>query len=422
MESGDTGTDGTDGPIALTGPSAPSATRWVVFSAMCVVYLTFGIVVLAIPPMMSDVRADLGLSRGAIGFALGAWALLYIVTAPPAGRVIDRVGLHRSLAAGAFLVALSAAAQALAQNLAMLWLAIAIVGVGGPLISLSAPKLVAVWFTDPRERALAIGFYTSAPAIGGAIALAATNSVLLPLLGHWRVVLLAEAAACVLAGLLWTVVSRRSPSLPVAATAGGVDAARSLLRSPGVRLAVVLGIGSFFMTQGLSAWLPDILVELRGFETATAANWAAVSLTIGIVARLAIPGLARPERRSLVVHTVLAAMLVALTVLAVGPAGWAVAAVIVLGLRSVLNSLVSVILMEADQVTAANAGLAYGLWFAAVEVGGAAGPLAVGALGDSSAGFAGALLAMAGVTALMMMALFVFDVRARQPGRRPSRR
>src|SRR4029079_2957638 len=119
----------------------PHPFRWVLFGAMCAVYFAFGVILLAIPPMVSEVRADLGVSRGQLGFALGAWALLYIVTAPPAGQLIDRLGVWRSLAADALLVAGSAAMQALAHGLVMLWLAIAVIGIGGPLISLSAPKL-----------------------------------------------------------------------------------------------------------------------------------------------------------------------------------------------------------------------------------------------------------------------------------------
>jgi len=82
------------------GQPASHPFRWVLFGAMCVVYFAFGVILLAIPPMVSEVRADLGISRGMLGFALGAWALLYIVTAPPAGQIIDRLGLRRSLAAG----------------------------------------------------------------------------------------------------------------------------------------------------------------------------------------------------------------------------------------------------------------------------------------------------------------------------------
>jgi predicted MFS family arabinose efflux permease len=399
------------------GQLAPHPFRWVLFSAMCAVYFAFGVILLAIPPMVSEVRTDLGISRGMLGFALGAWALLYIVTAPPAGQLIDRLGLRRSLAAGALLVSASAAMQAFAHGLVMLWLAIAVIGIGGPLISLSAPKLVAVWFTDPRERAHAVGIYTSAPPLGGVFALLLTNSVLLPVLGDWRAVLLFEAVVCLVAAVAWVLVSGRAPSEPAStdatdiASPGGLRSARHLLTSPGVRLAMLLGIGTFFVTQGLSAWLPNMLEEDSGLAPGAAANWAAASLAVGIVARLVLPGLARPARRSAVLHALMLAIALAMVLMAVGPAATDLAAALVLGLRSALTSLVILVLMEADHVTTANVGLAYGLWFSAVQIGGALGPQTVGMFGDSHLGFQGALVAMAVLVVVMMAVLFVDDRR-----------
>ena len=154
---------------------------------------------------------------------------------------------------------------------------------------------------------------------------------------------------------------------------------------------MLLGIGTFFITQGLAAWLPDILEEHSGISAGAASNWAAGSLAVGIFARLVIPGLASPERRSMLLYGVMIALGVAMVLMAFGPPGTDVAAALVLGLRSTLSSLVIVVLMEAEQVTAANAGLAYGLWFSAVGIGGAVGPLVIGAFGDSDVGFPGAL-------------------------------
>jgi len=391
--------------------------RWAMFGAMCGIYVAFGIVLLAIPPMVTQVRTDLDVSRSTLGFALGAWALLYIVTAPPAGRIIDRIGLRRSLVAGSLLVATSAAVQAAARDVATLWLAIGIIGIGGPLVSLSAPKLVAVWFTSPRERPLAVGLYTTAPALGGVFALLLTNSVLLPVFGDWRSVLVFEAALNLVAALVWMLVSGRAPSEPVGTDVletvplRGAAAARALFASPGVRLAMLLGIGTFFITQGLAAWLPNILEEHSGISAGAASNWAAGSLAVGIFARLVIPGLASPERRSKLLYGVMIALGAATVLLAVGPPGTDVAAALVLGLRSTLSSLVILVLMEAEQVTAANAGLAYGLWFSAVGIGGAVGPLVIGAFGDSDVGFPGALTAMAIVLAVMMAVLFRADRR-----------
>ena len=119
---------------------APHPFRWVIFGAMCVVYFAFGVILLAIPPMVYEVRADLGISRGMLGFALGAWALLYMVTAPPAGQMIDRIGLRRSLAAGALLVAAVGGSPIAAHGMVMLWVAIAVIGIGGPLVSLAGAK------------------------------------------------------------------------------------------------------------------------------------------------------------------------------------------------------------------------------------------------------------------------------------------
>ena len=73
------------------------------------------------------------------------------------------------------------------------------------------------------------GFYTSAPPLGGVFALLLTNSVLLPVFGDWRAVLLFEAGLSVAAALAWVAVSGRAPSEPVAhptrsATAGAAAA------------------------------------------------------------------------------------------------------------------------------------------------------------------------------------------------------
>ena len=72
--------------------------------------------------------------------------------------------------------------------------------------------------------------------------------------------------------------------------------------------------------------------------------------------------------------------------------------------------------METEQVTPANVGLAYGLWFSAVQMGGALGPPVVGAFGDSDVGFPGALVAMAILLVVMIVVLARDD--ARRAGRR----
>ncbi len=369
---------------------------------MAGVYYSFGVIVASIPPMVGVVREDLGISRTAMGLALGAWALIYIVSAPPAGRIIDRIGLRWSLVLGAGFVAASGFARAAAQGAGSLWLAIAIFGVGGPLVSAAAPKLVMVWFERDDERRLAVGVYTAAPALGGVTALVATNSVVLPALGDWRAVVVAYSVVAVVAGLVWLVVAGRAPTPPhpdVATAGAGGGAWRPILASRGVRLALALGIGSFFINHALAGWLPNVLETDSGLSASAASTWAGISILVGIGASMVLPRLADADRRGSVIGGACLVIGISLAVMAVAsiPAVDVVASLVV-GTRAALVPLVIVVLMEADGVTPANMGLANGLWFSAVEIGGAAGPLVVGAIGDSGVGFTGALWTLAAVS------------------------
>ena len=143
-----------------------------------------------------------------MGFALGAWALIYIVTAPLAGRFIDRID-RMVTCFGGLSVSGSLVLRAAAQGLGSLWLAIAFFGVFGPLVSASAPKLMATWFPDENERRRGVGWYSVAPAIGGTITLAVTNPVLLEWFDSWRQVLVFEATIGAVATTVWVVVWNR---------------------------------------------------------------------------------------------------------------------------------------------------------------------------------------------------------------------
>ena len=104
--------------------------RWVLFAGVYAVYFAFGVVALSIPPLVGEVRADLGLSRSGMGLALGAWQLVYLGSAPPAGRLVDRLGVRRAIAIGAVVVIASGLLRAAAGNLLALWARGTSIGLG----------------------------------------------------------------------------------------------------------------------------------------------------------------------------------------------------------------------------------------------------------------------------------------------------
>jgi sugar phosphate permease len=80
------------------------------------------------------------------------------------------------------------------------------------------------------------------------------------------------------------------------------------------------------------------------------------------------------------------------------------------GLRAVLVPLVLVALMESPGVGPHNMGVAYGLWFAVAELGGVSGPLVMGWVADTDAGFGGAMVMM--VAVCVLVALVASGLRA----------
>jgi cyanate permease len=376
---------------------------------MALVYFSFGVMVMSISPLVSTVRADLGLSRSAMGAALGAWPLIYVFTAPLAGRVIDRVGLRRSLFVGALFVASSGFARAAAQDAPSLWLAIAVFGIGGPLVSTSAPKLVAVWFTDQAERRIAVGAYSAAPSLGFITSLLLANSVLLPAVGSWRGVLVVDAVLALVAGAVWLAVTgvvRSAPREDVAAAPITIGREwGQLVRRPGVRYALALGVGTFFLSHALHGWLPDVLEESDALAASTASRWVAGSIAVGIPASILLVRVADPRRHRQVLIGILGVTVVCLLAVAFGPSGIDLAATLGLGVRDALVPLTVIVLLEAEGVTSANIGSANGLWFSVSEIGGVLGPLAVGLVADSAAGFNGGLTVLVAVALLMAVAV-----------------
>jgi len=185
-----------------------SRQKWVVLAGLWLAYCCFGLIQGGIPPLIGPVSDELHLGRSAMGSVLGAWPLIYVATSIPAGALIDRFGLRRSVAVGILLIALSGLLRALAVNYGTLFLAVAVFGAGGPFISIGAPKLISTWF-DKHNRGTAMGVYMTASGVGRILALATANSILMPLFADsWHMTLATFAGFTLLAAGIWWVMAK----------------------------------------------------------------------------------------------------------------------------------------------------------------------------------------------------------------------
>ena len=376
-------------------------------------YTSFGLISGGIPPLVGTVSEDLHLSRGAMGSILGAWPLVYIATSAPAGALIDRFGLRRSMAVGIVLMALSGVLRAVAVNHATLFLAVAVFGLGGPFISVGAPKLISVWF-NRNDRGLAMGIYMTASSTGRILALATANSIFMPLYrSSWRLTLTTFGGVALVAAVIWWFMARDT-EYSGEETGGsrhsliaGMKVFPLLLRIPIMKITLIVTLGSFFFRHGLNDWLPEILRD-GGMTAAAAGFWAVLPIVVGIGTTLVVPPMAKPGRRIPMLSGFFLAAGAAALVVGGSTGVTLTLGLVIMGAASrAVSPIIMLILMDAPQVGPERMGAAGGLYFMVGEVGGVLGPLFLGVVADLSDGFLASLLMLT----VMSVALAALSVR-----------
>ena len=285
-------------------------------------------------------------------------------------------------------------------------LAVGLFGVGGPVISSGAPKVVSQLFTG-SDRGLAMGIYMTGPAIGGVVSLTLTHSVLLPFFdGNWRAVMLLWAGFAVGAALIWLTIAARTglrarekavagPRLPQG------QVLRELVSARAVQVVLLMGVGVFLFNHGLNNWLPELL-RSHGLPIVEASYWAAIPTVIGVAGSLLIPRLATPARRFRILLGLCLAALLASLLLQFVAGPWLTLGLIMQGIvRSGLTTVLVLTLVELPGIGASRAGTASGLFFSAAEIGGMLGPLGLGMLYDATGNFHGALGGLSAVAMLL---------------------
>ncbi|MEU2059769.1 MFS transporter [Streptomyces sp. NPDC013455] len=159
--------------LKAPGAAAPSgdANRWkaLVFIALAqlMVVLDATIVNIALP----SAQQDLGISEGNKQWVVTAYALAFGGLLLFGGRIADLWGRKRAFVLGLAGFAAASALGGAATTGAMMFGARALQGVFGALLAPAALSLLAVMFTDAKERAKAFGIYGAIAGGGGAVGL-----------------------------------------------------------------------------------------------------------------------------------------------------------------------------------------------------------------------------------------------------------
>jgi MFS transporter, CP family, cyanate transporter len=253
-------------------------------------------VLAGLPPLIADVRADLGLSAAAAGVLTTLPVLCMGAFAPIAPRVAARVPMERALVGCALLTAAGTGIRALGTTGSMFAAGLAI-GVAIAIAQALLPVLIRTTYHEASG--MLTGAFSMALVLGSVLA----AGLAVPLenaLGGWQWSLAFWALPAIAAALVWLPAALR-PGTTVA-RGGGAPLRGS---------ALAWGVCGFFGIQSMAfyaslSWIPSIL-EDGGWSSEAAGALLAFGALCGLVPAYLVPVLAArsPDQTRLLLAIVL---------------------------------------------------------------------------------------------------------------------
>lgn len=240
-----------DSPSVADTASAVHARRWLILGVLClslfIAVLDDTIMNITLPSLMRQ----LGATTSQLQWIVDAYALVFAGLLLAAGSLADRFGRKPTLILGLSLFAGFSALAAFAGSSAQLIAARGLMGIGAAMIFPTTLAILSNVFTDPKERAQAIGIWSAVT--GAAVALGPIAGGFLLEHFWWGSVLLINVPVCAVAVVMGVKILPNSK-----------DAAAHRLDTGGVLLSI-LSIGVLVYT----------IIE------APEAGWASASTLVG---------------------------------------------------------------------------------------------------------------------------------------------
>ena len=165
--------------------TASPRARWLALYVLCLgdlmIVLDGTIVNVALP----TIRDDLGFSQTSLAWVVNAYLLTFGGFLLLGGRLGDLFGQRRMFLTGIALFTLASLACGLATTQGQLVVARAVQGLGGALVAAVALSLTMMLFTEPADRAKAMGIFGFVLSGGGAIGVLAGGILTDVLDWHW---------------------------------------------------------------------------------------------------------------------------------------------------------------------------------------------------------------------------------------------
>jgi CP family cyanate transporter-like MFS transporter len=270
-------------------PSGPERLLWPVVAGILLASLSLRGPIVAPPPVIGDIRADLGMSTTVSGLLTGLPVLCFAVTTAFATWVIRRLGPETALL-GCLLGVLLGTVVRSAGPTAVVIAGTVVIGVAITVGNIVVPVVIRR-DVPARQVGAVTGAYSAALNVGSMITSVGTA----PLAGvvGWRWALAAWAALAVVAAVFWAAVTRgagraywggQAPVPPAAPPSRRVDVIGWLL--------TVTFCGQAFAYYAITTWLPTQLADERGLDPTASGAVASLFQIAAVVGAFGVPALA----------------------------------------------------------------------------------------------------------------------------------
>jgi EmrB/QacA subfamily drug resistance transporter len=162
-----------------------SRTRWLALYVLCLGSLMIVLDVTIVNVALPSIREDLGFSATSLAWVVNAYLLTYGGFLLLGGRLGDLFGHRRLFLSGITLFTLASLVCGLSTTQGVLVVARAVQGLGGAVASAVALSLMMTLFTEPADRAKAMGVFGFVASGGGSIGVLLGGILTDSLDWHW---------------------------------------------------------------------------------------------------------------------------------------------------------------------------------------------------------------------------------------------
>lgn len=361
--------------------------RWYILTLGALTH-TFAVAMpmMSLPVLFKEISVELDLNLVQIGTVWGMIPLAGIFVVLIGGLLGDRFGVKRTLSTLCFLAGLAGALRGLSGSFISLATTMFLFGILNASIPINVHKVASIWFPG-RHLGLANGILSLGMGLGLTAGAMISATILSPLLGGWRNVLLLYGVISIGISILWLLTRSElgqveSPS-GYAGTVLFRQALSRVVRIRGVWFLGLIMLGQMACTTGMIGYLP---LYLRGIGWTAASADGALAASNSASMMVAIPMVLLSDKLGSRKTILLAAMLI--TAIGVGllsVVGGAMVWVSVIIASIARDGFMAVnitMITETEGVGAAYAGTALGLAMTLSRVGGIISP----PVGNSLAG------------------------------------